>query len=158
MPSHTFTRVGYWQESIDANLASAAAARKDNAASEELHALDYHVYAYLQTAQDQAARKVVGEAPAIGSKIQTNAPGAAAPAPAGFFALAAIPARYTLERNAWAEAAALTYGFTMVVTAVMFNLTWFYASVGRRLWYSSHGRRGALPGLLHRRAWSLTPA
>jgi hypothetical protein len=41
MPSHTFTRVGAWQESIETNIASAAAARKDNAASEELHALDY---------------------------------------------------------------------------------------------------------------------
>jgi hypothetical protein len=51
MPSHTFTRLGHWQESIDSNLASAAAARKDNAASEELHALDYQAYAYLQTAQ-----------------------------------------------------------------------------------------------------------
>ena len=48
MPSHTFTRVGLWQESIATNLASAAAARQDNAASEELHALDYQVYAYLQ--------------------------------------------------------------------------------------------------------------
>jgi len=50
MPSHTFTRLGYWDESITTNLASAAAARKDNAASEELHALDYQTYAYLQTA------------------------------------------------------------------------------------------------------------
>jgi hypothetical protein len=107
MPSHTFTRVGYWQESIESNIASAAAARKDNAPSEELHALDYQIYAYLQTAQDEAAKKVVGEAPTIGAKITMNAPGAAAPAPAGFFALAAIPARYALERGAWAEAAKL---------------------------------------------------
>jgi hypothetical protein len=107
MPSHTFTRVGYWQESIESNIASAAAARKDNAPSEELHALDYQIYAYLQTAQDVAAKKVVAEAPAIGAKITMNAPGAAAPAPAGFFALAAIPARYALERGAWAEAAKL---------------------------------------------------
>ena len=60
MPSHTFTRVGAWQDSIETNLASAAAARKDNAASEELHALDYQVYAYLQTAQDAAAKKIAG--------------------------------------------------------------------------------------------------
>ncbi|MCA1560917.1 MAG: hypothetical protein LC804_11855, partial [Acidobacteria bacterium] len=96
MPSHTFTRVGSWQESIETNIASAAAARKDNAASEELHALDYQVYAYLQTAQDAAAKKVVDELTAIGSRIQIDVPGAAAPAPAGFFALAAIPARYAL--------------------------------------------------------------
>ena len=107
MPSHTFTRLGYWQESIETNIASAAAARKDKAPSEELHALDYQVYAYLQTAQDVAAKRVIDQIPAIGSQIDVNAPGAAAPAPAGFFALAALPARYALERNAWAEAAAL---------------------------------------------------
>jgi hypothetical protein len=107
MPSHTFTRVGLWQESIDTNIASAAAARKDKAPAEELHALDYQTYAYLQTARDEAARKLVEQAPAIGELIQMNAPGAAAPGPAGYFALAAIPARYALERNAWAEAARL---------------------------------------------------
>ena len=61
MPSHTFTRVGYWQDSIDTNRASAEAARKANSAAEVLHALDYQVYAYLQTAQDHAANKVIGE-------------------------------------------------------------------------------------------------
>jgi hypothetical protein len=107
MPSHTFTRVGYWQESIETNIASAAAARKDKNPSEELHALDYQTYAYLQTAQDQAAKGVVEQVPAIGARIQMNAPGAAAPAPAGWYAVAAIPARYALERNDWASAAQL---------------------------------------------------
>jgi hypothetical protein len=108
MPSHTFTRVGAWQDSIETNIASAAAARRDNAAAEELHALDYMVYAYLQTAQDAAARKSMDGIAAIGSRIPMNAAGAAAPPPAGYYALAAIPARYALERNAWKEAAALT--------------------------------------------------
>lgn len=108
MPSHTFTRVGAWTESIATNEASAAAARKDNAVSEELHALDYQTYAYLQTGQDAAARKTLDALPALRPRIKVDAPGAAAPAPAGFYALAAIPARYALERNAWAEAAALT--------------------------------------------------
>jgi hypothetical protein len=108
MPSHTFTRVGHWQESIETNLASAQAARKDNAPSEELHALDYQAYAYLQTAQDQAAKKVLDSIPAIGAKIQVNVAGGAAAAPAGWYALAAIPARYTLERNDWAGASKLT--------------------------------------------------
>jgi hypothetical protein len=108
MPSHTFTRVGYWQESIETNIASAEAARKDKAPSEELHALDYQTYAYLQTAQDRAAKTVLDQIPAIGAQIQVNAAGAAAPAPAGWFALAAIPARYALERNDFAGAAKLT--------------------------------------------------
>ena len=122
MPSHTFTRVGAWRESIDANRASAEAARKDKAgATEELHALDYQVYAYLQTAQDAQAKKSMDQIAPIGDRIQVNAPGAAAPAPAGFYALAAIPARYALERNAWAEAARLTprqspYPYTEAIT------------------------------------------
>ena len=107
MPSHTFTRVGYWDESIDTNLASAAAARKADAASEELHALDYQVYAYLQLARDAAARKVLAAIPAIGARIEERSAGNAAPAPAGYYALAAIPARYALERHAWRDAAAL---------------------------------------------------
>ena len=59
MPSHTFTRLGYWQDSIDTNILSAAAARKVNAIGEELHASDYQTYAYLQSGQDAAARRVV---------------------------------------------------------------------------------------------------
>ena len=107
MPSHTFTRVGYWDESIETNLASAAAARKVNAASEELHALDYQVYAYLQLARDAAAKKVLEALPPIGARIEETSAGNAAPPPAGYYALAAIPARYALERQAWREAAAL---------------------------------------------------
>lgn len=110
MPSHTFTRVGAWEESIDTNLASAEAARKDNATAEELHALDYQAYAYLQTGQDAAARRTVDAIAGLGAKIDSGGAGNAAPLPAGYYALAAIPARYALERNAWAEAAALEPG------------------------------------------------
>ena len=107
MPSHTFTRVGAWQESIDTNIASVAAARRDHAVAEELHAFDYQMYAYLQTAQDTAARRILDSLPEISSRFDPNAVGSAAPGSAGIFALAAIPARYALERQAWAEAAKL---------------------------------------------------
>jgi hypothetical protein len=108
MPSHTFTRVGFWQESIDANLAAAAAAHTDpSAAPEELHALDYQAYAYLQTAQDAAARRALDVIAALGARIPDAGAGNAAPPSAGYYALAAIPARYALERDAWAEAATL---------------------------------------------------
>jgi hypothetical protein len=108
MPSHTFTRVGLWQESIETNLASAAAARKDpGAASEELHALDYQVYAYLQTAQDAAAARTLPLTGPLALRIPNAGPGNAAPPSAGYYAAAAIPARYALERAAWTEAAAL---------------------------------------------------
>jgi hypothetical protein len=108
MPSHTFTRVGYWQESIDANIASAESARLGKATAEELHANDYQAYAYLQTAQDSAARKLLDSLPEIASRFDPTAVTGAAPPAAGFFALAAIPARYALERAAWNEAVALT--------------------------------------------------
>ena len=59
MPSHTFTRVGDWQASINANLAASSSARNAGQTPEELHATDYMVYAYLQTAQDNAAKRLV---------------------------------------------------------------------------------------------------
>jgi tetratricopeptide (TPR) repeat protein len=108
MPSHTFTRIGDWQDSIDANIASAAAARRDGQTAEELHASDYMVYAYLQTAQDRAAQRVVESAVQAFSRFDSAVlvSGAASPA-AAYFARAAIPARYCLERRAWADAAKL---------------------------------------------------
>jgi tetratricopeptide (TPR) repeat protein len=108
MPSHTFTRVGYWQDSIDSNLAAAAAARREGQTAEELHALDYQAYAYLQTAQDEAARRLVESLSEIASRFnpKITISGAAPPA-AGYFALAAIPARYALERQDWKAAAQL---------------------------------------------------
>ncbi len=108
MPSHTFTRVGYWQNSIDSNRAAAAASRRVGQTVEELHASDYQVYAYLQTAQDEAARKVLEALPEIASRFDPRVvvSGAAGP-DAGYFALAAIPARYAVERRDWQRATEL---------------------------------------------------
>src|SRR5688572_1047739 len=103
MPSHTFTRVGHWEDSIETNRASAEAARKANSAAEVLHAFDYQVYAYLQIAQDAAAQKVMGELKATTAAVNT----AEQYGQVGYYADAAIPARYALERGAWTEAAAL---------------------------------------------------
>ena len=103
MPSHTFTRVGHWEDSIETNRASADAARKANSAAEVLHAFDYQVYAYLQTAQDSAAQKVIGELKATIAAVNT----AEQYGQVGYYAEAAIPARYALERGDWAAAAAL---------------------------------------------------
>jgi hypothetical protein len=105
MPSHTFTRLGYWQDSIETNILSAKAAEKNGQIYEQLHATDYEVYAYLQTGQDAKARALVDEAPRIAAHVNSTA--GAAPPVAGGYALAAIPARYALERGAWAEAAQL---------------------------------------------------
>ncbi|HWZ46512.1 MAG TPA: hypothetical protein VNW97_23765 [Candidatus Saccharimonadales bacterium] len=108
MPSHTFTRVGYWQDSIDTNTAAAAAAQSEGQTGEELHATDYTVYAYLQTAQDRAAQHLVESSVQIFSRFDPKVfVSGAAPPSAAYFARAAIPARYCLERRAWADAAKL---------------------------------------------------
>jgi hypothetical protein len=107
MPSHTFTRVGYWDDSITTNIASAETATKSGSYGETLHAMDYQAYAYLQLVQDAAARRLVDQLPELRKRLDPNAVGGAASGTAGLYALSAIPARYALERGAWAEAAAL---------------------------------------------------
>ena len=61
MPSHIFTRVGYWKESIASNVASAKAAKAEKSVNDQLHAQDYLVYAYLQLGQDKDARAVMDD-------------------------------------------------------------------------------------------------
>ncbi len=102
MPSHIFTRVGRWEDSIETNRRSAATARAREAIFDEIHALDYMVYGYLQTGQHEAARRVVAELPRF-----ANWP---APAPIFAWALTVMPARFALERGDWEAAAALSPG------------------------------------------------
>jgi hypothetical protein len=106
MPSHIFTRLGLWQDSIASNLASAESGRRlvaqrhSGAASmDTLHALDYLEYAYLQIGDEAAARKVIAEAAAAQTFDD--------PAFQAGYALAAIPARFALERRDWKAAAQL---------------------------------------------------
>src|SRR5207249_2993997 len=61
MPSHVFTRVGYWKESIASNEASVRSAKAGKELHDQLHAMDYLVYAHLQLAHDKEARAVVDE-------------------------------------------------------------------------------------------------
>ena len=124
MPSHTFTRVGHWEDSITTNKASAEAARKNNAPAEVLHAFDYQVYAYLQTAQDEAARKVMSDLQALVATVNT----AEQYGQVAYYAEAAIPARIALERGAWAEAAALQGRTTSM--AFIDAITLFARAVG----------------------------
>jgi hypothetical protein len=108
MPSHTFTRVGMWKESVDANERSSEIALESGSIAEALHASDYEMYAYLQLGDTVHAKAVLDRLPALAMKFDPKAITGAAPPLAGFFALAAIPARWALERGAWSEAAALT--------------------------------------------------
>lgn len=129
MPSHTFTRTGYWQDSINSNVAAAAAARHEGQTAEELHASDYEIYAYLQTGQDSAAQQLLTSLPEIASRFDPKAVigGAGGPS-AGYFALAAIPARWALERRDWRQAALLVPRETpFPYTEAM---TWFTKGLG----------------------------
>jgi hypothetical protein len=107
MPSHIFTRLGLWQASIDANTRSLHAALSSGAFAEALHAADYAMYARLQLGQDQEAKAILDTLPGLAARFDPSAITGAAPPSAGVFAIAAIPARWVLERHSWTEAAAL---------------------------------------------------
>ena len=95
MPSHIFTRLGYWDESIETNRRSAAAEPDSNAA---VHPNDYLVYAYLQQGRDAEAERVIRRAVQNTDRFYSSILG---------YNYAAMPARFVLERGRWAEAAAL---------------------------------------------------
>ena len=121
MPSHTFTRVGMWDESVNTNNRSMKVALSTGSIAEALHASDYAMYAYLQMGKDSEAKAILDGLPALVARFNANAITGAAPGSAGVFALAAIPARWALERSAWAEAAALepkasAYPYTEAMT------------------------------------------
>jgi Tfp pilus assembly protein PilF len=106
MPSHIFTRLGLWEDAIRSDVRAEAAARAyaksrglADSWDERLHAMDYLAYAYLQTAQDVAAQRVLAELNAIKRVDPPNLKVA--------YSATAIPARILLERRAWDEAASL---------------------------------------------------
>jgi len=99
MPSHIYTRLGMWEESIASNLAAEKAARQQADKGEELHAMDYLVYAYLQLGRDAEAARVLDELRAMsgldGSDFKMG------------YAASTMPARYAIERRQWSDAAQL---------------------------------------------------
>ena len=99
MPSHIFTRVGYWDESISSNIAAARAAKAAKDYHDQLHSIDYQVYANLQLGQDTKAKALLDEMAGITGFTETFL--------VGPYALAASPARYALERGDWKAAAQL---------------------------------------------------
>jgi hypothetical protein len=98
MPSHIFTRVGHWKDSIAANAESARVAKLDGEQHDQAHGMDYLVYAHLQLAQDKKAAAIVEEMNAIDFKIERFA---------GPYGVAASNARYAVERGDWQAAATL---------------------------------------------------
>jgi len=99
MPSHIFTRLGLWQDSIASNLAARDAAHRQSDTGEELHAMDYLVYAYLQSGRNTEAFEVVQQLRNI-PELNTG----------NFkigYAATAMPIRYALERGQWADAVSI---------------------------------------------------
>jgi tetratricopeptide (TPR) repeat protein len=107
MPSHIYIRIGQWDQSIESNLRSAEAARSfeqeqhlEGMWDQHGHALDYLVYAYLQEGRDAEAKRIVDRVKSVTSSSPPNSL-------INDYALAAIPARYALERGQWREAKSL---------------------------------------------------
>lgn len=99
MPSHIFTRVGYWKDSIASNTKSAQVAKESRDLHDQLHAMDYLVYAHMQLGQEKQAQTVLDEMKAVSGFNESFIPGP--------FALAASPARIAVERSDWGAAAKL---------------------------------------------------
>jgi hypothetical protein len=99
MPSHIFTRLGLWEDSIASNLAAQQAAGRAGDRGEELHSMDYLAYAYLQLGRDAEAAQLVEQLKAMAALNLEDFKVS--------YAFTALPVRYVVERGAWAEAAAL---------------------------------------------------
>src|SRR2546427_12238182 len=105
MPSHIYVLLGMWPDTVKSNIAAAAAEKSRGNPDDHMHALDYLVYGYLQQAQDAQAKKVVDEARAIMADLAARAYDSGRPT--AHFAMAAIEARWAMERGKWTEAAAI---------------------------------------------------
>src|SRR4051812_21017517 len=109
MPAHIFARLGLWQDDINSNMASIAATQKEAAMhmggeGHQFHAMDFLVYAYLQTGREQDAKKIIDEVRAMPPMKDMYGMGF----DPRFFALSAYPASYALELHDWNAAAQLT--------------------------------------------------
>ena len=109
MPAHIFARLGLWQDDIDSNVASVAATRKEGAMhmggeGHQFHALDFLVYAYLQTGRERDAQKIIDDVRAMPTMKDMYGMGF----DPRLFALSAFTASYALELHRWSDAAKLT--------------------------------------------------
>jgi tetratricopeptide (TPR) repeat protein len=105
MPSHIYVLLGMWPETIQSNVVAAAAEKDRGNPDDRMHALDYLAYGYLQQAQDGEARKILEEARGLVAELAARNYNSGRSTAA--FAMAAIEARFAMERGRWAEAAAI---------------------------------------------------
>ena len=116
MPSHIFTRLGMWDDSIASNLAARTAAHRQGDTGEELHAMDYLVYAYLQSGRNQGAAQVIQSL----SSMQNLDLGDFKSG----YAFTAMPIRYIVERHQWSEAEKLPLPPTSALPQVSAIAVW----------------------------------
>lgn len=128
MPSHIFIRLGQWDDAIRSNRAAEAAARafarrqgEAGAWEQQLHAMDYLAYAYLQQGQDALARGVAEEMSAVRRVFPAT--------PTGAYALSAVPARYALERRQWRDAASLALSADVLAALPWAQFPWGEANI-----------------------------
>ena len=128
MPSHIFIRLGHWDDAIRSNRAAEAAARafahrqgEAGAWEQQLHAMDYLAYAYLQQGQDGLARGVAHEMAAVQRVFPVS--------PTGAYALSAVPARYALERRQWRDAASLALPANVLSALPWAQFPWGEANI-----------------------------
>jgi tetratricopeptide (TPR) repeat protein len=130
MPSHIFARLGLWQEDIDANLKSVALAHPAGEMymhGHELHAMHFLTYAYLQTGQEEAARRVVDDSKQIIASAPKTGDDNGMLEYYGF-ATAHFPALYALEMRHWSDAAALEPAAS--ATAQLQTITYWARTIG----------------------------
>ncbi len=133
MPTHIFTRLGLWEDSIEWNSRAARASHRETRgeaiSTEYLHSADYLAYGYLQIGNEDAVKEIMDEV------MSPQAPYWEQNLVAGAYALAAIPARYALERQQWQEAMQLQARFPESFPwqeshAPYEALTWFARGIG----------------------------
>ena len=124
MPAHIFARLGLWQDDINSNVASIAATQKETAEhmggeGHQFHAMDFLVYAYLQTGREQDAQKIIDEVRAMPPMHDMYGMGF----DPRLFALSAFPASYALELHHWSEAAQLPVedGASDIMRSITYN-------------------------------------
>jgi tetratricopeptide (TPR) repeat protein len=129
MPAHIFARLGLWQDDINSNVASIAATQKEAAEhmggeGHQFHAMDFLVYAYLQTGREQDAQKIIDEVRAMPPMHDMYGMGF----DPRLFALSAFPASYALELHHWTEAAQLPIADG--ATDIMHSITYSARAIG----------------------------
>jgi tetratricopeptide (TPR) repeat protein len=135
MPSHIFTRLGMWNDSIASNLAARTAAHQQGDTGEELHAMDYLVYAYLQSGRDQEATQVIQQLSAMQNLDMSDFKSG--------YAATVMPIRYIVERRQWSEAEKVSLPPSSALPQVLAIAVWAHGLGSARNGHPEEARKEA---------------